>query len=139
MSKTTIDISELAKISGLPASTLRYYEEKGLIKSVGRNGLKRVFNRYVIEQLEFVALGQRAGFSLEEIMLMFTVKGEFEVNRAKLSEKADELDRHIKQLTAVRDCLVHAAKCPAPRHIECDTFQRLLKLAGKDEAKKRKT
>ena len=36
-----MDIAQVAKRSGVPASTLRYYEEKGLIASVGREGLRR--------------------------------------------------------------------------------------------------
>ena len=38
-----LDIAEVAEQSGLPASALRFYEEKGLIKSIGRRGLRRVF------------------------------------------------------------------------------------------------
>lgn len=39
-----LDIAEVAQRSGIPASTLRYYEEKGLIASVGRRGLRRLFD-----------------------------------------------------------------------------------------------
>lgn len=133
-----IDISQLSKKSGIPASTLRYYEEKKLIRSIGRNGLKRLFDTYVFEQLEFIALGQRAGFSLEDIQSMLTTKGEFEVNREKLKEKADEIGENVKQLTAIKRCLEHAAKCSAERHSECPKFQKLLRVAGKDQARKLK-
>jgi len=132
-----IDISNLSKRSGVPASTLRYYEEKKLIKSIGRNGLKRLFDTYVFEQLDFIALGQRAGFSLEDIQAMLTTKGEYEVNRDKLQEKAQEIGQHVKQLTAIQRCLEHAAKCSAERHSECPKFQKLLRVAGKDQAKKK--
>lgn len=132
-----IDISNLSKRSGVPASTLRYYEEKKLIKSIGRNGLKRIFDTYVFEQLDFIALGQRAGFSLEDIQAMLTTKGEYEVNRDKLQEKAQEIGQHVKQLTAIQRCLEHAAKCSAERHSECPKFQKLLRVAGKDQAKKK--
>ena len=43
-----LDISVVAKRSGVPASTLRFYEEKGLIASVGRRGLKRLFEPQVL-------------------------------------------------------------------------------------------
>ena len=46
-----MDISEVVRRSGLPASTLRFYEQKGLIASVGRRGLHRVFAAGVLEQL----------------------------------------------------------------------------------------
>ena len=132
-----IDISNLSKRSGVPASTLRYYEEKKLIKSIGRNGLKRLFDTYIFEQLDFIALGQRAGFSLEDIQAMLTTKGEYEVNRDKLQEKAQEIGQHVKQLTAIQRCLEHAAKCSAERHSECPKFQKLLRVAGKDQARKK--
>jgi DNA-binding transcriptional MerR regulator len=39
-----MDITEVARRSGLPSSTLRFYEEKGLIRSIGRRGLHRLFD-----------------------------------------------------------------------------------------------
>jgi len=57
-----MDIAKVAKASGLPASTLRFYEEKGLIKSSGRSGLRRLFNANVIERLTLIALGRNTGF-----------------------------------------------------------------------------
>ena len=36
-----LDIAEVAQLSGVPASTLRYYEERGLVTAVGRRGLRR--------------------------------------------------------------------------------------------------
>ncbi len=62
-----MDISKVAKKSGIPASTLRFYEEKGLIRSVGRQGIRRVFADNIIERLELISLGRVAGFSLDEI------------------------------------------------------------------------
>ena len=62
-----LDTAELARLTGLPASTLRYYEEKGLIVSIGRRGLKRLFDPSVVDRLSLIALGRAAGFSLDEI------------------------------------------------------------------------
>jgi len=128
---TAMDIGEVSNRSGLPASTLRYYEEKGLIRSVGRNGLRRVFAGDVIQRLSFIALGRHAGFSLDEIGAMFAPDGRLAVDRDRLNTKADDLDKRIKQLTAMRDGLRHAAKCAAPNHLECPKFQRLVRAAGK--------
>jgi DNA-binding transcriptional MerR regulator len=125
-----MDIAEVAKVSGLPASTLRFYEEKGLIKSYGRNGLRRLFSPNVVEQLALVSLGRNAGFSLEEIYEMFTPDGPV-INRNLLLAKASELDRKIVELTTMRDGLLHAAACKAPNHFECPKFLRLLRIAGK--------
>lgn len=138
MSQTqTLDIAQVAKQTGLPASTLRYYEEKGLIRSVGREGLKRLFTPNVLQRLEVISLGRKVGFSLEEIAAMFTPNA-VEIDKALLLEKADELDKNIKYLTAMRDGLRHAAECPEPTLLECPTFQRILHLSGKAQAKERK-
>jgi DNA-binding transcriptional MerR regulator len=125
-----LDIAEVAQRSGLPASTLRYYEEKGLIGSVGRRGLRRLFVARVLEQLALIGLGRTAGFSLDEIAAMFAADGKPRIDRDLLLAKADQLERSIAKLTAIRDGLRHAARCPAPSHMECPKFKRMLKLAG---------
>jgi DNA-binding transcriptional MerR regulator len=125
-----MDISDVAKRSGVPASTLRFYEEKGLIRSTGRHGLRRVFPESVLERLALIALGGAAGFSLEEIARMFAADGRPRIDRDLLSAKAKELDRTIRKLSAMRDGLRHAAACPAPSHMECPTFRRLVGAAA---------
>ncbi|HBS82466.1 helix-turn-helix domain-containing protein [Vreelandella alkaliphila] len=124
-----LDISELSRKSGIPASKLRYYEEVGLIRSVGRNGLRRVFETSVLTRLSLIALGQVAGFSLAEMRDMLGTQRQPEIDREAVSAKADLLDRHINELTALRDGLRHVATCTAPSHLECPTFQRLMRLA----------
>lgn len=125
-----MDITEVAKQSGVPASTLRYYEEKGLIVSVGRSGLRRVFRPDVIERLALIALGRAAGLSLDEIGGMFAPDGKPQIDRQLLLNKADALDHSIRQLTAMRDGLRHAAVCKAASHMECPKFRRLLGIAA---------
>ncbi|MVU75954.1 MerR family transcriptional regulator [Nocardia sp. ET3-3] len=124
---SSLDIGEVVRRSGVPASTLRYYEERGLISPTGRRGLRRQYDESVLEQLALISVGRVAGFSLEEIVLVFGPQGELKVDRALLLGKADELDRTIAQLTAVRDGLRHAAACPAPSHAECPSFRHLLR------------
>lgn len=125
-----MDIAEVARRSGVPASALRYYEQKGLIASVGRAGLRRTFAPTVLHQLSLIALGQAAGFSLDEVRGMFAADGRANIDRASLRDKADEIDATIKRLQALSNGLRHAAVCPAANHSECPTFQRLLRAAG---------
>jgi DNA-binding transcriptional MerR regulator len=124
-----LDISEVAQRSGVPASTLRFYEEKRLIASIGRRGLRRLFDPIVLERLALIGLGRVAGFSLDEIARMFAPDGRPRIDREMLAAKAKELDRTISELSAMRDSLRHAVACPAPSHMECPTFRRLLKAA----------
>ena len=120
----------MAQRSGVPASTLRFYEEKGLIASTGRQGLRRRFESGVLERLALIALGSAAGFSLDEIARMFAPDGRPSIDRQMLAAKARELDATIRKLSAMRDGLRHAAACPAPSHLECPTFRRLLAAAA---------
>src|SRR5687767_12842580 len=125
-----MDINEVAQRSGVPASTLRFYEEKRLIKSVGRRGLRRVFHPGVLERMALIALGRAAGFSLDEIARMFAAGARPRIDRQLLRAKADELDDTIRKLTAMRDGLRHAAECKAPSHMECPRFRRILRIAA---------
>jgi DNA-binding transcriptional MerR regulator len=133
-----MDISEVAKRTGVPSSTLRYYEKKGLIASPFRQGGRRRFAPAVLNQLMLIALGQAAGFSLDEIRAMFSPGGRPRIDRQKLAEKAEEIDTTVVQLRAVSRGLKHAAVCPAPSHAECPTFQRLLKAAASGVIDRRK-
>jgi DNA-binding transcriptional MerR regulator len=124
-----LDITEVARSSGLPPSTLRFYEEKKLIASIGRRGLHRLFDPGVLERLALIAIGRAAGFSLDEIARMFTPDGRPRIDRRMLLAKAEELDHTIRRLTSMREGLRHAAACTAPSHMECPTFRRLLHAA----------
>ena len=132
-----MDIAEVAKLTGVPASTLRYYEKKGLIASSGRQGIRRTFGKNVLDQLALISLGQSAGLSLDEIRSMFLPNGEPDIDRRLLAAKADDIDALVQRLQAMSDGLRHAAACPAPRHAECPKFQRLLKAAASGAIERR--
>jgi DNA-binding transcriptional MerR regulator len=133
-----MDIHEVARRSGVPAATLRFYEEKGLIASTGRRGLRRVFAPGVLERLALIALASASGFSLDEIGGMFGADGRPQIDRALLAAKAEQLERTIRRMSAMRDGLRHAAVCPAPSHMECPTFRRLLGAAASGALKGRR-
>ncbi|CAB3924771.1 hypothetical protein LMG26858_05664 [Achromobacter anxifer] len=125
-----MDISEVARRTGLPASTLRFYENKGLISAVSAAGERRRFAPGVLDQLALIALGQAGGLSLDEIQAMLSPEGALRVDRQLLLDKADSIDATIKRLRAMSQGLRHAAVCPAANHAQCPTFQRLLKAAA---------
>jgi DNA-binding transcriptional MerR regulator len=133
-----MDIGVVARRAGVPASTLRFYEEKGLIAPIGRHGLRRRYDPSVLERLALIALARAAGFSLDEIRSMFASDGRPKIDRRVLTAKADELDQAIRKMTAMRDNLRHAAACPAPTHMECPTFRRLLGAASGTIGKRRR-
>jgi DNA-binding transcriptional MerR regulator len=125
-----MDIAEVARLSGIAASALRFYEDRGLIASTGRAGLRRTFSPDVIDRLSLIALGQVAGFSLDEIKDMLPSHGRTRIDRGALRSKAEEIDLTIKRLRALSNGLHHAAVCPAVNHSECPKFKRLVRAAG---------
>lgn len=132
-----MDISEVAKRTGVPASALRYYEQKGLIASAREPGARRRYSTGVLDQLALIALGQAAGLSLDEIHSMLSPSGAPNIDRRLLEAKADEIDAQVKRLRAMSKGLRHAAVCPAPSHVECPSFQKLLKAAASGALEKR--
>lgn len=125
------DIGVLSERSGVPPSTLRYYEEIGLIESIGRRGLRRQFGSEALTQLALISLGKTAGFSLDEIKGMFGKGGVPDLPRAVIHARAEALDAQIRRMTALRNALRHVAECPAETHMDCPKFRRLLIVASK--------
>jgi len=126
-----LDIGEVTERTGVSASALRYYDEIGLVTSVGRRGLRRQFGPETIWQLSLISLGKKAGFSLKEIAAMFGKAGLNELPRQTLHARANEIDHQIRDLTVLRDVLRHVADCPAPSHLECPRFRKLLRVASR--------
>ena len=125
-----IDISDAARRSGYPPSTLRYYEKLGLIKSDGRQGLRRQYDDSVLNQLALISLGQRAGFSLEEMSHLLQPKnGQLESSRNELRKQAQNLRDQAAELKATATLLDHVAACSAQSHLDCPRFQTLLMQA----------
>jgi DNA-binding transcriptional MerR regulator len=123
-----VDIGVLSKTSGVPTSTLRYYEQVGLIRPVCRNGLRRQYSEETIVQLALIGLGKAAGFSLEDIGAMFDKDRNPDLARPTLLQRADELDRQVLRMTTMSRLLRHVAECPAPSHMECPRFRKLLRV-----------
>lgn len=131
----TTDIAELSRQTGLPASTLRYYEERALISPIGRRGLRRLFDASVFQRLALVALGRAAGFSLSDIGAFLASDRASSIVRDALRAKAVEIDHNIHQLQQVRDGLLHVADCTAPSHLACPMFQKMMRIAAKKQAR----
>jgi DNA-binding transcriptional MerR regulator len=88
-----MDIGEVSKRAHVTTSALRFYEEKGLIKSIGRHGLRRQYGKQVLDQLALIALGRAAGFSLDEIASMFGQDGKPELDRKMLKDKGNNWNK----------------------------------------------
>jgi MerR family transcriptional regulator, copper efflux regulator len=103
-------IGVVAKESGVPIKTIRYYEELGLLKSSGRTeGGFRLFNTDVLARLHFIKRAQSLGLTLAEIKEFLNVHDEGELPceqiKTKLEDKVQAIDEQIQQLLILRQDL----------------------------------
>lgn len=124
-----LDIGEVVKRSGVPASTLRYYEQLGLLQVLGRRGLRRQYDAQVLERLALIGLGQAAGLSLQQIGASLpSPQGCISLDREALLAQAEVLQRQITRLQRVRRHLQRAAACPQAEDArKCGSFRKLLR------------
>lgn len=100
-------IGSVAKESGVPIKTIRYYEELGLLQSSGRTeGGFRLFTSDVLERLHFIKRAQSLGLNLAEIKDFLQVydAGELPCDhiKAKLEDKVKAIDEQILQLLILK-------------------------------------
>lgn len=99
----TKQIGAVAKQSGVPIKTIRYYEELGLLKASGRTeGGFRLFDSDVLSRLHFIKRAQSLGLSLSEIKDFLVVhdQGNLPCNhiKARLQNKVIAIDKQIQEL-----------------------------------------
>lgn len=113
-------IGSVAKESGIPIKTIRYYEELGLLKTTGRTeGGFRLFSADVFSRLSFIKRSQSLGLSLSEIREFLEIhdRGDLPCDQvqAKLKNKLVEVDRQIQQLQILKqelEGLLSSSKVP---------------------------
>lgn len=133
MNAKTLDIRDVADAAGLPPSTLRYYEELGLIRSTGKHGLRRQYDPDVLERLSFIALAQAAQFSLKDVSAMMPTPSVIKIDRDTFVQKADVVDRQIQELIELVSLLRHIADCPHENQFDCPTFRNLLRSSRRPQ------
>ena len=111
-----LTVGEVAERSGLPVSTIHFWESKGLIRSVRSDGNQRRFARPELRRIAVIKIGQRAGIPLSEIRdVLDTLPADRAVsakNWAALSRRwKGSLDERIARLTALRDQLGECIGC----------------------------
>ena len=103
-------IGSVAKESGVPIKTIRYYEELGLLKASGRTeGKYRLFTADVLTRLSFIKRAQSLGLSLSEIRELLAVHDQgnlpCEHTKVKLQDKLVSIDEQIHQLFILKQQL----------------------------------
>jgi MerR family transcriptional regulator, copper efflux regulator len=125
-----MNIGRAAEASGLPAKTIRYYEDIGLIRPDRRENNYRDYSDAAIHNLRFLARARALGFSIEECRQLLSLYQDRERASADVRRLAEahigEIDRKMAELKAMQGTLtrlVHA--CHGDQRPECPILEDL--------------
>ncbi|UMB67512.1 MerR family transcriptional regulator [Mycobacterium paraterrae] len=115
-----LTIGKVADQSGVAATTLRYYEQLGLVRVPVRVGGQRRYDESVLARLEVIALCKSAGFTLDEIQVLFADDAPGRPASKALAEaKLIEIDARIESLTRARAVIEWGMRCRCPSIEAC--------------------
>jgi DNA-binding transcriptional MerR regulator len=117
---TSLSIGELSGRTGVPATTLRYYDELGLVRPAAREAGRRRYAATAVKDVGVILFLREIGFSLAEIGDFLTGEqpGRRELIDVKLAELADQQHR----IEVARTALEHGRRCPAGEPTQCPRF-----------------
>ncbi|KAA9000025.1 Cu(I)-responsive transcriptional regulator [Affinibrenneria salicis] len=120
-----MNISDVAKKTGLTSKAIRFYEQKALLTAPPRsdNGYRH-YNTHHIEELTLLRQARQVGFSLDEcreLVALFNDPGRHSADvKARTLHKVRDIERHIEELRAMRQRLLDlAAACPGDDSADC--------------------
>lgn len=119
-----MNIGEAARASALPAKTIRYYEDIGLVTPARDPNGYRTFTEFDIHNLTFLARSRALGFSIEDcraLLALYEDKSRASADVKQIAQRhLDQIEAKITDLSAMRDTLsdlVHA--CHGNRRPDC--------------------
>lgn len=115
-----LSIGELSERTGVPATTLRYYDELGLVRPVARAAGRRRYAASAVRDVGLILYFREIGFSLTEIGC-FT-SGERQYQRELIDRKLAELAEQQHRIEVARTALEHGRQCPASEPMKCPRF-----------------
>lgn len=121
-----IPIGEVARRSGRAASSIRWYEDIGLLAPAVRRGGRRHYPPEILRTLAVVETAQRAGLSLDEVRLLLEApQGGQAIERLRevAERRLPELVASIQRAELVRGWLEDAARCCCPTLEDCPLFE----------------
>jgi MerR family transcriptional regulator, redox-sensitive transcriptional activator SoxR len=124
--RAALAIGEVARLVGKRPSSIRYYEQIGLLPEAARVSGKRVYDMDTVRTLAVIETGQRAGLTLDEIKALLASSPDDAAAIERLREVAErklpEITALIERSQLVRDWLECAARCECPSLDQCTLF-----------------
>ena len=119
-------IGAVAAQTGRRPSSIRYYEQIGLLPPAARISGRRVYGPDTVRTLAVIETGQRAGLTLDEIRTLLSAAPDDQAAVERLREvairKLPQVKELIERTEIVRDWLEAAVRCECPSLDECPLF-----------------
>jgi len=132
----TLTIGRLAKLSGVAAKTIRYYEESGLLPPPKRaaNGY-RMYDRRAVDLLRFVSRARGLGFAIKDVETLLALWSDDQRRssevRAVATAHMDAIDRKMAELAGMRDTLRSLVdRCHGDQQPDCPILDELASEEG---------
>ncbi|MGF1592552.1 MAG: Cu(I)-responsive transcriptional regulator [Kiloniellaceae bacterium] len=127
-----MNIGEAAQASGLPAKTIRYYEDIGLVVADRRGNGYRDYAREHVYKLRFVQRARSLGFSVDECRSLLSLYEDRQRASAEVKQVAEarlaDIDRKIEELQSMRDTLSRLVDaCRGDHRPDCPILDDLAK------------
>ena len=125
-----MNISDAAVRSGLPAKTIRYYEDIGLVRPARAENRYRDYSENDVNKLHFLQRARSLGFSVEEcrhLLALYEDKSRASAEVKRIAQqKIAEIDAKLNQLMDLRDTLKHLADaCHGDTRPDCPILDQL--------------
>ena len=131
-----MNIGEVARRSGLPSKTIRYYEDIGLIRPLRSDNGYRAFQEKDLHKLAFLGRARTLGFSIEDCRTLLALYEDGHRESAQVKQVAEEhlhqIDDKIAQLQSMRDTLSELVEaCRGDDRPDCPILADLASKVGK--------
>jgi DNA-binding transcriptional MerR regulator len=122
-----LTIGQLSTATGIPASTLRFWERNGLLAADARQGGQRRYDEDALTKVALLRLCQDAGLTLSEISQIVHERVALSPSwRSFVRTKMDSLEENITHLQHAHEMLAHALECPHEDITQCPKFRQAL-------------
>ena len=133
-----MNIGDVANLSGLPAKTIRYYEDIGLVKPLRSTNGYWTFRESDAHKLAFLGRARALGFSIEDCRSLLALYSDEDRASAEVKEIAelhlDRIDKKIAELTEMRATLAHLVDaCAGDHRPDCPILADLAMECRKDD------
>jgi MerR family transcriptional regulator, copper efflux regulator len=125
--QTLVPIDEVARRFGIKASTIRYYEERGLLEPVSRHSGRRWYGHGELRRLAIIRYWQQSGLmSLEDIGLILAGPANSGQWQNLIDRQVRDLARQIEQMETAKSFLEHVASHHDSAPDGCDHYEALI-------------